>query len=218
MDVTEAASERTRPTHNSRPAPCPRCKGSTWWDGWRQVFPRTPLGRVEVWLPRAKCKRGCPSFVESRPGDLYPHRQYQPDTVAGVVAAVALGGVAHAKAATSVTASATSARRWTRWVSSLLEVATALAWAGRMWPEGEPGVGISSSPGNSTRATAARVLHALESLGEALVHTGVALASRTGLGRFLEWQLREHGDVVHLVAPPTCFSPAMALSAPGGPR
>lgn len=171
-----------------------------------------------MWLPRAQCKQGCPSFVESRPGATYPHRQYQPDTVAAVVAAVALGGQPAGKAAAGVTASATSARRWTRWVASLVGVATVLREAGRLWPDGVVGAGISSTPGTSTREVAARVLQALEYLGEALVRVGVRLASTTGLGRMLEWQHRQHREVVHLVAEPSSFSPAMALSQEGGAR
>ena len=218
MDLLEADAARTRPTHTGRPAPCPRCGGPSWWDGWRQVFPWLPGGRIEVWLPRAECKRGCPSFVESRPGDIYPHRQYQPDTVADVVAAVALGDATPAKAAATVTASATSARRWSRWVAALVDVAAALALAGQLWPDGVSGAGVSSTPGASAKAAAARVLQALEYLGEALVRSGAKLVSKSGLGRLLEWQHRQHGDVVYLVATPSKFSPSMAVGAPGGPR
>jgi hypothetical protein len=49
------------------------------------------------------------------------------------------------------------------------------------------------------------VLAALEVLGVSLVGVGVALVERTGLGRVLGWQFRQHGDVYELA------SPAMAL-------
>jgi hypothetical protein len=182
------------------------------------VFPQLTEGRVERWLARAKCKRDCPSFVNDRPGELYPHRQYQPDVVASVVAAVALGGETPAQAATAVKASPTSARRWTGWVAKLASVAALLARAAQLWPDGVAGAGIAATPSStSARAVAARVLHALEYLGEALVHSGVALVSKSGLGRLLEWQLRCHGDVNRLVAEPSSFSPALALGQSGGP-
>jgi hypothetical protein len=219
MDLPEAETTRTRPPRSGRPSACPRCRGATWWDGWRQVFPQLAEGRVERWLARAKCKQGCPSFVDGRPGELYPHRQYQPDVVAGVVAAVALGGEPASKAVTSVRASPTSARRWTGWVAKLVSVASALALAEQLWPDGVAGAGLAATPASSTSksAVAARVLHALEYLGEALVRSGVVLVSTSGLGRLLEWQHRLHGDVVHLVTEPSSFSPAMALGQSGGP-
>lgn len=217
MDLLEAETTRARPTRNGRPTSCPRCGGATWWNGWRQVFPQLASGRVEQWLARAKCKKGCPAFVNERPGELYPHRQYQPDVVAGVVAAVALGGETPARAATAVKASPTSARRWTVWVAKLVNVAAVLALAGQLWPDGVAGAGMAATPASSTSAVAARVLHALEYLGAALVRSGVVLASKSGLGRLLEWQHRLHSDVVHLVAEPSSFSPALALGQSGGP-
>lgn len=218
MDLPEAAAPRTRPTRSGRPSNCPDCGGACWWDGWRQVFPRLLEGRSEQWLTRAQCKRGCPSFVDGWPGELYPHRQYQPDVVAGVVAAVALGDETPASAAKAVTASTTSARRWTGWVAKLVNVAAVLALAGQLWPDGVSGAGVSSTPGACAKAAAARVLQALEYLGEALVRSGARLVSKSGLGRLLEWQHRQHGDVVYLVATPSRFSPALALGTPGGPR
>jgi len=167
-------------------------------------------------LARARCKsRNCVGFVV-RPGDLYPHRQYQPDVVAKVVAAVAIGGETPAKAAAAAQASATSARRWTGWVAKLIEVSVALALGARLWPDGVAGAGLAATPAPSTRALAARVLQALEHLGAALQRTGAALVSKTGLGRVLEWQHRTHRDVVRLVVEPRSFSPAMALGAEGG--
>jgi hypothetical protein len=78
----------------------------------------------------------------------------------------------------------------------------------KLAPDAPIGAGVSALPFASR---AASVLAALEQLGVALVRTGVALVSRTGLGRVLEWQHRTHGDVVHLVAEPRYLSPAMAL-------
>ena len=167
-------------------------------------------------LHRAQCKAGCPSFVETRPEGLYPHRQYQPDVVARVVAAVALGDESPRQAAARATASATSARRWSRWVAALVEVGAAVAMAAHLSMDGTTGAGLSTTPGDSVKAVAARVLQALEYLGEALVCAGVTLASKTGLGRLLEWRHRHRGEVVHLVAEPSRFSPGMALTAPGG--
>lgn len=215
MGLPEAEAARTQPAADGRPRPCPRCGGATWWDGWRRTFPVLDGGRRETWLHRAECKLGCPSFVESRPEDVYPHRQYQPDVVAGVVAAVALGDESPRQAAARVTASATSGRRWSRWVAALVEVRAALALAAHLSPDGTVGAGLSTTPGDSVKAVAARVLQALEYLGEALVRAGVTLASKTGLGRLLEWRHRHHGEVVHLVAEPSRFSPGMALTAPG---
>jgi len=216
MDLPEAEAVRTRPAADGRPRTCPRCGGATWWDGWRRTFPVLDGGRVEMLLHRAQCKAGCPSFVETRPEGLYPHRQYQPDVVARVVAAVALGDESPRQAAARATASATSARRWSRWVAALVEVGAAVAMAAHLSMDGTTGAGLSTTPGDSVKAVAARVLQALEYLGEALVCAGVTLASKTGLGRLLEWRYRHRGEVVHLVAEPSRFSPGMALTAPGG--
>lgn len=172
---------------------------------------------MERWLPRAQCKRGCPSFVHERPGELYPHRQYQLDVVADVVGAIALGDEAPAKAAARATASKTSAYRWTSWVARLAGVGTLLALAHRADPDAVAGAGLSATATASpVRALAAQVLAALEHLGTALLRSGLALASRTGLGRVLEWQLRQHGDVIHLVAEPRSLSPGLALGLAGG--
>lgn len=167
-------------------------------------------------LARGRCKSGgCVDFVV-RPGDLYPHRQYPPDVVAKVVAAVAIGGETPAKAAETVQASATSARRWTGWVAKLIDVSAALALATRLWPDGIAGAGLATTPAASTTSLAARMLHVLEHLGEALQRSGAALVSKSGLGRVLEWHHRTHGEAVHLVVEPRSFSPAMALGTEGG--
>lgn len=134
-----------------------------------------------------------------------------------MVAAVAVGDETLADAAAAVKASATSARRWTGWVARLVEVGAVLALAARLKPDLDPSAGLSTAaPTSPTRALAAQVLHALESLGEALVRSGVILVSKSGLGRVLEWQQRHHGDVIHLVAEPRSFSPGMALGVAGG--
>ena len=170
-----------------------------------------------MFLARGRCKSGlCTDFVV-RPDGIYPHRQYQLDVVAGVVAAVALGGVTPAKAAATVDASTTSVRRWTGWMAELVEVSAVLALAGQLWPAGVGGVGLAATmPSPSRHGVAARVLHALEALGEALLKSGAQLISKSGLGRLLEWQHRMHGDVIHLVAEPRSFSPGMALDVTGG--
>jgi hypothetical protein len=204
--------ERSRP---ERPPPCARCAAPSWWNGWREVFAVSPVegprARCGRWLPRAKCTSCHHSFTCYPPG-LYPHRQYQLDIVGEVVAAIAIGAEAATKAAARVTASPTSGRRWTAWVAQLAVPAALLAVAQRLDPGAPVGAGISTTGSASdARSLAARVLSALEELGVALVRRGVDLASRTGLGRVLEWQHRLHGDVVFLVAEPRCLSPAMAL-------
>jgi len=217
MDLPDSAATHTHRARAERPPPCPACAGPSWWNGWRQTFPQLSRGRIETWLARARCKSGkCTDYVV-RPGELYPHRQYQPDVVAKVVAAIAIGGETPAEAAAAAKASATSARRWTGWVARIVEVGAALALAVRLKPDLAAGEGLSTRATTSpTRGLAAQVLHALEHLGEALVRSGVVLVSESGLGRVLEWQHRQHGDVVHLVVEPRSFSPGMALGVAGG--
>lgn len=55
------------------------------------------------------------------------------------------------------------------------------------------------------------MLVALEELGAAVLRRGMALVSRTGLGRVLEWQYRWHRVLVTLVGEAVHLSPAMAL-------
>lgn len=131
-------------------------------------------------LPRGRCKSDCVDFVV-RPEGIYPHRQYQPDVVAGAVAAVVIGGTTPAKAAATFEASTTSVRRWTCWVAKLVDVAAVLALASQLWPAGVAGVGLSATTSStSSRAVAGRVLHALETLGEALLQSGAKLISKSG--------------------------------------
>lgn len=211
--------ERSRP---ERPPPCARCAAPSWWNGWRQVFAvigstvEGPRARCERWLPRAKCTVCHHSFTCYPPGH-YPHRQYQLDIVGDVVAAIAIGAEAATTAAARATASPTSGRRWTAWVAQLAVPAALLAVAQRLDPGAPVGAGVSTAGSSSdARSLAVRVLNAFEELGSALVRRGIALASRTGLGRVLEWQHRLHGDVVYLAAEPRCLSPAMALGPSGG--
>jgi len=166
--------------------------------------------RVARWLSRSKCS-SCARSVTCYPKEHYPHRQYQLDVVAEVVAAVAIGCESVTKVAARATSSATSARRWTAWVAALAEPAALLSLTQRIEQETSVGVGASLAD-----ATAARVLVGLEALGTALMRRGLDLVSRTGLGRVLEWQHRAHGDVVHLVSEPRRLSPAMAIGPPGG--
>jgi hypothetical protein len=211
--------KRSRP---ERPPPCLRCEAPSWWNGWREVF--VVVGsivdghrsRCERCLPRAKCTICRHSFTCYPPGH-YPHRQYQLDIVGEVVAAIAIGAEGATKAVAPATASPASGRRWTAWVAQLAAPAALLAVAQRLDPGAPVGAGISTTESASdTRSLAAHVLDALEHLGAALVRRGVDLASRTGLGRVLEWQPRLHRDVVYLVAEPRCLSPAMALGPTGG--
>jgi hypothetical protein len=128
-----------------------------------------------------------------------------------------VGGEPAKQAAERVGASPTSARRWTGWVSQLVEPWVLLGVAQRLEQEVSVGEGLSAGePTGGQRPCAVRVLSALEQLGQTLVRQGLALGCATGLGRVLGWQLGAHGDVVYLVAEPRCLSPAMALGAAGG--
>jgi hypothetical protein len=208
----------TKPRQRAeRPPPCRRCDEPSWWNGWRTVFPvvvnalGAVVARWEWPVPRAKC-RTCRVSFTCYPPELYPHRQYFLDAVALVVAAVVVGKRSFAHAARASDASATSARRWTRWVAALAAPGDLLALAMRVDPDAAASTGLSSgAPSTTIRGTAARVLAALESLAAALVRRGVACAERSGLGRVLGWQHRAHGDVVQLTRPPDRLSPAMAL-------
>lgn len=206
--------ERSRP---ARPPPCPKCKAESWWNGWRlaNAVAKTALDevcrRIGCWLSRAKCA-SCRHGFTLYPADFYPHRQFQIDVVADVTAAIALGAEVPAQAAKRAMASATSARRWTAWVSGLASPAVLLSVAQRLAPDVSVGIGVAAFDASSpVRARAGQVLAALEELGAALVRRGVELVSRTGLGRVLEWQRRAHGDVVYLTTEPNRLSPPMEL-------
>jgi hypothetical protein len=217
MDLLDSQSASTPlPSRDARPPPCEGCGGVTWWNGWRLTFPQLSEGRAEMWLPKVRCKaRRCSDFIV-RPRALYPHRQYQPDVVGDVVAAVALGGEVPAKAAARATASATSARRWTKWVAQLVEPLTLIAATRKIDPDAPAGAGLSvTASARAVRYEAAQVLAAFEQLGMALVRRGVELVSRTGLGRVLEWQYRFHRVWVGLVAEPDHLSPALAIGGLG---
>ena len=211
---------RERP---ERPPTCRRCQGRAWWNGWRIVFPLVALvaGLVERWelpLARAKCSV-CRRGFTVYPGGIYPRRQHQLDAIAGVVAEVTVGaGISVAAAAYSAHTSATSVRRWTGWVADLAAPGDLLGVAARLDPDAPAGAGLSTSIAPPTaHGRAARALAALEALGAALIHRGLAFVERTGLGRVLGWQHAAHGDVYGLVAGPRQLSPRMALGgAPGG--
>jgi hypothetical protein len=209
------AHDPPRPPRPAHPAACRLCGAASWWNGWRLVFVVVAgvvagsVERVARWLSRSKCS-SCARSVTCYPAEHYPHRQYQLDVVAEVVAAVAIGGESAGEAAARAASSATSARRWTAWVAALVEPAALLSLAQQLEQVTAVGVGASV-----VDAPAARVLVGLEALGAALVRCGVAVVSRTGLGRVLEWQQRAHGDVVHLVSEPRRLSPAMAIGPPG---
>lgn len=204
-----------------RPPPCPHCTSTCWWNGWRKVFAVVGsiveglCSRCERWLARAKCTTCRRSFTCYPPGH-YPQRQYQLDVVGEVVAAMAIGGQSASSAAAAATASPTSGRRWMRWVGQLTVAAVLLGLAQRLDPTAVVGAGASGVDSASDGPSrAAQVLAAFEALGAVLVRCGVDLASRTGLGRVLEWQHRMHGDVVYLVVEPRSLSPTMALGVGG---
>jgi hypothetical protein len=197
---------------SERPPPCSHCRAGAWWNGWRVVFPlvATAVARgVERWelpLPRAKCSSCRRGFTCYSPG-FYPGRQYQLDVVADVVAAVAVGDESVAQAAAASSASPTSVRRWSAWITALAEVGALHAAAAEVDPS------VATVATASPRSRTAAVLEGLEMLGAALVRTGVAVVERTGLGRVLGWQHRGHRDVYRPGA--GRLSPAMAL---GGRR
>jgi len=210
----EGAASRERP---ERPPPCPLCQSASWWNGWRLVFPMLrrlfdgAVERGEQWLARTKCSL-CRHASTLYPPGLYPRRQYQLDVVADVVATMAFGERGPTQAAREVAGSPTSAQRWAQWVTELCDAATLLTVTARIDPDASAGAGIAARTWPSpVRSQLARVLDALETLGGALVRAGVALGSRSGLGRVLEWQHRSHGDVVGLVCEPRRLSPPMAL-------
>jgi hypothetical protein len=205
-----------------RPPSCRYCQARTWWNGWREVFPVVLLEggagveREVRRIPRAKCS-ACRQSVTLYPDGFYPRRQYQLDVVADGAAGVAVGGQSARAAASAVTASATSARRWTRWLADLCSPSELLAAAARVDPDAPAGSGIALvDPTATIRGRAARVLVALEHMAAALIRTGVAVLARSGLGQVLLWQHRVHGDLYPLCRPPA-LSPAMALgrSPPG---
>jgi len=207
-----------------RPPPCRLCKGPAWWNGWRVVFPVVAglvagvLERWELALPVAKCAR-CRHAFTCYPDGIYPRRQYQLDVVAGAVAAVVLGGTSMAETARTMGAGPTSVRRWVGWVATLAAPSELVAVAVRIDPDAPAGAGLATvKPRATTCSRAVLVLAALEHLGLALVHRGLALAAQTGLGRVLGWQHAAHGDVYGLVTGVRQLSPAMALGGRvGGP-
>lgn len=200
-----------------RPPPCSRCHARCWWNGWRVVFPTVATlvaGIVECWeLPLAKAKcSSCKHGFTCYPPGIYPRRRYQLDVVADVAADIALGGARAARAAQTVHATATSARRWVAWVAALAKPGDLLAVAVRLDADAPAGAGLGGLPeGPTVRTRAARVLAGLEQLGAALVRAGVVVAERTGLGRVLGWQHAAHGAVFSLGDSGLHPSPATAL-------
>ena len=198
---------------DARPPPCRWCGAASWWNGWRETFPVVAPAAacvVERWqlaLPLGKCSCCHRAFTCYPPG-VYPRRHYQLDVVAEVVAGVALGSEPIAHIAATVTASSTSARRWTAWVAALARAGEFVAAAAQV----DPSVATVALPPPSVarHPRAAAVLAGLEALGTALVRVGVAAVERTGLGRVLGWQHRHHGDVYGVVRGPRSFSSAMA--------
>jgi len=192
---------------DARPPPCRSCDGAAWWNGWRVTHPvvaasTDAVERHELVLPRAKCSCCRLGFTCYPPG-VYPRRQYQLDVIADAVAAVAIGGELVAVAAATRAASSTSVRRWSAWVTALVDAQALHALAAQVDPSS------ASVATASPRSSTAAVLAAFEVLGAGLVRSGVAVVERSGLGRVLGWQHRAHGDVFGLAGPR--FSPAMAF-------
>lgn len=211
--------ERRRP---ARPPSCRLCGARCWWNGWRLTRPVLvgedgAIVRVEHWVPRATCSL-CPRGFTCHPEPLYPRRQYQLDVVARVVAAMAVGEMGTSSAAKLASASPTSARRWMTWTASLVDVGEMVKLCAHLHPETPAGAGLSLLAGNSLRERAARVLSVLEELGSALVHRGMSLVARTGLGRVLGYHYGSQGGVVGLMVEPKCLSPAMAFGMAVGGR
>ena len=201
---------------DARPPPCRRCGGASWWNGWRETFPVVATAEVAVvkrWqlaLPLGKCSSCHRAFTCYPPG-VYPRRQYQLDVVADVVAGVALGSEPVADISATVTASTTSARRWTAWVAALAQAGELVSAAAQV--DASVATVALPPPRDARHPQAAGVLAGLEALGAALVRVGVVAVERTGLGRVLGWQHRRHGDVYGVVRGLRSFSSAMA---PGG--
>src|SRR5262249_35001373 len=147
----------------------------------------------------AKCSE-CDTRFTCYPPGIYPRRQYQLDVVAGAVAAVVAGNTSVAEAARGIGASCTSIRRWRHWIADLADPADLTRTAARVDPDTPAGAGLSMTAHllAPLRARTLQVLASLEELGAALWRQGIALASRSGLGRVLEWQHRVHGAVLGL--------------------
>jgi hypothetical protein len=156
---------------------------------------------------------------EPSPSRLRAHASFfAPSTgLNGYAADIALGGAGAARAAETVHATATSARRWVAWVAALAKPGDLLAVVVRLDADAPAGAGLGGLPeGPTVRARAARVLAGLEQLGAALVRAGVVVAERTGLGRVLGWQHAAHGAVFGLGDSGLHPSPATVLG--GGTR
>ena len=188
----------------------------SWWDGTRRVLIVVPAPAGDAVASevrtraRGKCTACRHGFTVYAAGE-YPRRVYQPDVVARVVAAHAIGAQGAAAAGARAGASATSARRWTRWLAALIDVGALLAIAAQLDAESAHGAGLAGSSGHGVRALASRALSAMEALGKALVQTGVRLASVTGLGRLLEWQFVAHRVAVPLTGRGAAASPRMVI-------
>lgn len=204
-----------------RPPDCRRCQGRSWWNGWRVIFPLVATAiaavveRWELPLARAKCS-ACQRSFTCYPEGIYPYRQYQLDPVAEVVAKGVLGGQPVAPLASSLGAAVSSVRRWTRWIADLARPGDLLALASRLDPDAPTGEGLPRvDAGSPVTARAAEVLGALEQVGGALGRRGWAAKVRTGLARFLGWQLSTQSVVVGLGLTLGSFSPAMVLGGNG---
>lgn len=172
--------------------------------------------RIETIRHRTKCTL-CRHSSTCYEAGHYPHRQFQLDVVADVVAQMAFGESSSREAAAPAKASPSSARRWEAWVANLAQPADLLQVAAELEREAPATPGTSTLPETKgQRRRVARVLDALERLGAVLIRGGRKLGARSGLGQVLEWQHRTHGEVVGLLvqfATPLFQSPSLVRGA-----
>lgn len=227
-NLAEAGPQRNRlltvskpRSRAERPPDCRRCRRRCWWNGWRIVFPlvatavATVVERWKLPLARAKCSVCLRAFT-CYPEGFYPHRQYQLDPVAEVVAKGVLGEEPVAFLAGSLGAAVSSVRRWTRWIADLARPGDLLALASWLDPEAPTGEGLPTVDARDPISVrAAEVLGALEQVGAALGRRGWAAGVQTGLARLLGWQLSTQGVAVGLCLTLGTFSPAMVLGRDG---
>src|SRR5262245_30732430 len=188
-----------------RPGPCLRCGSPSWWNGWRDVAPvivddgevRHATGTERH---RACCSaKDCdaPSWTV-REGDSYPHRTFQLEVVASVVAEVAYAGKTQTAAAAGHMCSRDSVRRWGAWIANLTDTDHLSRLCARIDPEGD----AHAESAKTRAAPAGLALRMLDRFADLLVVGGAAIASRgCGLRRILGDQLCRFGDVFYLTKP-----------------
>jgi hypothetical protein len=213
VDVSPSPARRKKAL---RPDPCRVCGSSSWWNGGRLVAEVIhELGQgvrrvIDVLRPRARCsdRRCAAGSWTIYPADAYPHRSYQLDVVASVVAEVCVGGASRRAAAEHHACSQRSVSRWVRWTAQLAPPADLARLCVCLDPEGLPPPTPASTGGEVSRAGA--VLRLLEHLAAVLFRRGVALPGRgSGLARVLVAQRARFGDVAWLTraSPPLRVAP-----------